>query len=61
MPRWQEYYKDNSDRRKQNMREWEENWITTPGLSKIEPYDDPLTIASQMYLKFEDERHAHKK
>ncbi|BAX79303.1 alpha-N-acetylglucosaminidase [Labilibaculum antarcticum] len=61
VPRWQEYYKDNSDRRKQNMREWEENWITTPGLSKIKAYDDPLKVAAKMYFKFEEERHANKK
>ncbi len=62
IPRWVNYHKDNSDKKKQNMREWEEQWIVTPGVSKIEPYNNPLSVAKKIYYKFEKQyRHANKK
>ena len=56
IPRWVGYHKDESEEKKQNMRAWEEEWIMTPGVSKMAPYDNPLTIAQEMYTKFEESR-----
>ena len=50
--RWKNYNKDTSKKKKENMRIWEEKWVTTPGVTTIVPYDNPLLIAQKMYDKF---------
>ncbi|MDY8138543.1 alpha-N-acetylglucosaminidase [Aquimarina sp. 2201CG5-10] len=52
VPRWVNYHKDTSDNKKQHMRDWEEKWIMTEGVSKMDPYPDPLAIAQKMYDKY---------
>lgn len=52
LPRWIAYHDDKGDRKEENMRKWEERWITTPGITKIEPYKDPLKIAAEYYNKY---------
>jgi len=52
VPRWQNYHNNSSDQRKSNMRAWEEQWIMTSGVSEIEPYDNPLIKALEIYTKY---------
>ncbi|WP_074406816.1 alpha-N-acetylglucosaminidase [Aquimarina megaterium] len=51
VPRWVNYHQEDGQT-KEDMRQWEEKWITTPGVSQIEPFDDPLAIALEMYQKY---------
>ena len=52
VPRWVNYHKDSSDMKKNNMREREEQWITTIGISSIEPFDDPIATAISIFEKY---------
>ncbi|MEP2510847.1 MAG: alpha-N-acetylglucosaminidase [Reichenbachiella sp.] len=52
VPRWINYHSDQGTDKKQSMRDWEEKWITTPGMSTVEAYDDPLDIAYKMYAEY---------
>lgn len=58
VPRWQQYHKDSSNTasKKRGMRQREEKWIMTPGVSKTALYADPLFVARKMYDKFERQR-----
>ncbi|MDW3211467.1 MAG: alpha-N-acetylglucosaminidase [Reichenbachiella sp.] len=57
VPRWINYYKDPNGNKKQEMRDWEENWIKTPGVSSINPYENPLKIAKETFAKYYQVRH----
>ncbi|MEP5362574.1 MAG: alpha-N-acetylglucosaminidase [Reichenbachiella sp.] len=52
VPRWINYYKDPNGNKKQGMRDWEENWIKTPGVSSISPYENPLQVAMETFAKY---------
>ncbi len=52
VPRWQTYHADKSTNPKSNMRQWEENWIMTSGISESKPYADPVAVAIEMYKKY---------
>lgn len=52
VPRWVNYYHSDDQNKKQKMRQWEEQWIMNQGVSDIKPYNDPLTVAKQMYKKY---------
>ncbi len=54
VPRWVNYHRDDTTNKKQNMRKWEEQWIMNQGVSKIEPYQVPLTIALDTYTKYKN-------
>ncbi len=55
VPRWINYHNDTTNTKKQNMRKFEESWILTPGVSKIKPYDDPFSVAKEIYDTFDKE------
>ena len=49
IPRWQNYYKANGNDKPFNMEEWEEEWINSTDISKIEPYKDPVGKAIDLF------------
>lgn len=51
VPRWISFDNDFSKEKKNNMRVWEENWITTSGVTEIQPYKDPLKIIDSLLYK----------
>lgn len=57
VPRWINYYKDQNGNKKQEMRDWEENWIKTPGVSSISPYENPLQVAMETFAKYYQDKY----
>ncbi|MCU4177225.1 alpha-N-acetylglucosaminidase [Carboxylicivirga sp. N1Y90] len=52
VPRWINYHSDKSGNQKNNMREWEEMYIATPGVSSVETYEEPLNVINEMLNKY---------
>ncbi len=55
VPRWVNYHQDESADKKQNMRNWEEEWIMKQGISTTVPFDEPLTILTTLFKKHKNE------
>lgn len=53
VPRWVNYHQGDGQS-KEDMRQWEEQWITTPGVSQIIPFDDPLAVSLEIFNKYKN-------
>ena len=54
VPRWKNYHGDGSNDKKQNMRNREEQWITSPGVPDIKPYNNPLSKAIEIFNTYKN-------
>jgi len=52
IPRWKLYYDAKRQKEPFKLSDWEELWITTPGISRIEPFPDPVKSASELFNKY---------
>ncbi len=52
IPRWKLYNDAKKAGKEFKIKEWEENWINSTDISKIEPFKDPLNAAYELFVKF---------
>jgi alpha-N-acetylglucosaminidase len=55
IPRWELYYNAKKKNEKFDLFAWEDKWVTSPGISKIEPFKDPLQAAIDLFTKNKSE------
>ncbi len=51
IPRWRLYYEAKEKGISFDILEWEEKWINSSGISKIEPFDNPIETAIRLFNK----------
>jgi len=49
IPRWKLYYEAKKNKTDFDIIEWEENWINSSGVSEIEPFENPLEKAKELF------------
>ena len=52
IPRWRLYYDAKKSGIPFDMLAWEEKWINSSGISKIEPFENPLEMAVELFTKY---------
>jgi alpha-N-acetylglucosaminidase len=55
LPRWELFYNAKQRNEKFDLLAWEDKWVTSPGVSKIEPFNDPLQAAIDLFTKNKSE------
>ena len=48
LPRWEQYFDAKHKGTTFDFRTWDEQWHTQPGISSVEPYEDPLAAAVRL-------------
>jgi len=56
IPRWKLYYESKKNSVPFDLKSWEENWINSSGISKIQPFENPVEMASALFNKQNDKR-----
>ncbi len=50
-PRWKNYFESQISGKSFDFPRWEEQWVTTTGISEVEPFDDPAHAAIKLIEK----------
>jgi alpha-N-acetylglucosaminidase len=56
LPRWELFYNAKQRNEKFDLLAWEDKWVTSPGVSEIEPFNDPLQAAIDLFTKNKSEQ-----
>jgi alpha-N-acetylglucosaminidase len=55
LPRWELYYNAKKKNEPFDLLAWEDKWVTSPGVTKIEPFKDPLQAAIDLFTRYKSE------